>query len=216
MNACAVLETLQREGIAVRREGDRLKLKPATGTVPADLIELARAHKPELLQALPDTADPRASLYRLADAEGLPRGIVDRLTDADLDPDNGAHLLDDAGLRRWLHVLAENARMRQGIAPPTWTQPGYCERCGPVRLWVGAPLRVLGCPWCAVRRAGGHLPRPSVTCATCTHQQPRPDTSDAGMHGCTQGHPLHYANEPHTCTDWKPNSFPQHPTGACT
>ena len=159
---------------------------------------------PESAANAPDHSDLRAKLRQLAEAEGLPRGIVDGLTDADLDPDNGAHLLDDAGLRRWLYVRAENERMRQGIAPPGWAQPSYCERCGPVRLWAGAPLRVLGCPWCHVRRAGGHLPRPSVTCASCQHRQLRPDTSDAGMHGCAKGRPLHYALEPHVCADWKP------------
>ena len=204
MTPARILETLAAAGVTVTRHGDRLRLKPASGSVPGDVVELARAHKPELLQALPDAADPRASLYRLADAEGLPRGIVDRLTDADLDPDNGAHLLDDAGLRRWLHVLAENERMRQGIAPDGWTQPSHCERCGPVRLWTGAPLHVIGCPWCHVRRAGGAVPRPSVTCAACTHRQPRPDTSDAGMHTCTKAHGLHFANEQHACPDWHP------------
>ncbi len=160
----------------------------------------------------PDHSDLRAKLRHLAEAENLPPAIVDRLTDADLDPANGCDLLDDAGLRRWLHVLDENARMQRGIAPPGWAQASHCERCGPVRLWTGAPLHVIGCPWCHVRRAGGTVPRPAITCAACTHQQPRPDTSDAGMSACAKGHGLHYALEPNTCTDWKPDSVPQPPT----
>ncbi len=152
----------------------------------------------------PDHADLRVTLYRLAEAEGLPRAIVDRLTDADLQPDNGCDLLDDAGLRRWLHVLHENERMQRGMAPPGWAQASHCRRCGSVLLWQGAPLEVLGCPWCHVRRAGGTVARPAITCAACTHQQPRPDTSDAGMHGCAKGHGLHYANATHACDDWRP------------
>ena len=45
--------------------------------------------------------------------------------------------------------------------------------------------------------------RRNVTCATCLHQQRRPDTSEAGMHSCDRGHRLHYAREQHACADWK-------------
>ena len=175
------------------------------GATPPTVATVATVARVQAENRGPNAADLRAKLRRLAEAEHLPQAIVDALTDADLDPDNGVLLLDDAALRRWLHVLAENERMRQGIAPDGWTQPSHCERCGPVRLWVGAPLRLLGCPWCHVRRAGGHLPRPSVTCAACTHRQPRPDTSDAGMHGCRKGHTLHFAFDSHGCADWTPS-----------
>lgn len=206
MTAAAILGTLARHGVSARRDGGTLKLKAVTGTVPADMIELARAHKPELLAVLPDTATTalRTRLRELAAREGLPHALVDCLTDADLHPDGGAHLLSEAGLRRWLHVLQEEGSMRQGIVPAGWTQPCTCERCGPVLLWDGAQPRVLGCPWCHVRRAGGHLPRPAVTCATCAHQQQRPNTSEAGMHGCAKGNGLHHANATHVCDDWRP------------
>ena len=45
--------------------------------------------------------------------------------------------------------------------------------------------------------------RRAVTCASCANQQTRADTSPAGMHGCSAGHGLHYAGEPHACADWK-------------
>ena len=160
MTAAPILETLRRHGVTVRREGNRLKLKPATGNVPADVVELARAHKAELLAALPDSPDLRATLRRLAAAEELPRALVDRLTDADLHPDNGVGLLSEAGLRRWLHVIEEARGMEQGRVPRDWTQPASCRRCGPVLLWPGAPAHVLGCPWCRIRRMGLALPRP--------------------------------------------------------
>ena len=159
---------------------------------------------PESVASVPDHADLRATLRRLAIEEGLPAALVDRVTDADLHPDHGAHLLSDTGLRRWLHVLDENARMRQGMDPPGWTQASYCHRCGPVLLWQGAPPVVLGCPWCHVRRAGGHLPRPAITCATCTHQQLQRDTSEAGMHGCGKGTGMRFALELHPCEGWQP------------
>ena len=148
--------------------------------------------------------DPTALRGRLVDLcrqEGLPDRLAATLPDADL---AGCDLLSEAGLRRWLHGLHENERMQRGMAPPGWTQASHCERCGPVRLWTGAPLHVIGCPWCHVRRAGGTVPMPAVACATCAHIQLQPGTSDAGMHGCAKGHGLHYANATHACDDWRP------------
>ena len=203
MNAAHVLETLAAAGVSVRRAGDRLKLKSAsTGTIPADLLALAREHKGELLAALSDpeaVAALRAHLLAICRSHALPERLVANLPDAELE---GCELLSPEGLARWVQVLAENERMREGIPPPCWTQASHCRHCGPVLLWQGAPLQVLGCPWCQVRRAGGKVPRPAFTCDGCAHQQHRADTSDAGMHGCTKGHRLHYAHQPRTCTDW--------------
>ncbi len=141
----------------------------------------------------------RASLLAICRSHALPERLVANLPDAELE---GCELLSPEGLARWVQVLAENERMREGIPPPGWTQASHCRHCGPVLLWQGAPLQVLGCPWCQVRRAGGKVPRPAFTCDGCAHQQHRADTSDAGMHGCTKGHRLHYAHQPRTCTDW--------------
>lgn len=204
MTPARILETLAAAGVTVTRHGDRLRLKPASGNVPGDVVELARAHKLELLQALPDPEAldaMRAHLLAICRSHLLPERLVAELPDADL---IDCELLSPEGLVRWLHVLDENRRMRQGIAPDGWTHPSYCRRCGPVLLWQGAPPVVLGCPWCHVRRAGGRLPRPAVTCATCTHQQLRPGTSEAGMHGCHKGNGLHHAHQRHACADWRP------------
>ena len=116
---------------------------------------------PESVASVPDHADLRATLHRLAIEEGVPGALVDRLTAADLHPDNGAHLLSEAGLRRWLHVIEEDRSMEQGRVPRDWTQPATCRRCGPVLLWPGAPAHVLGCPWCRIRRMGLAVPRPA-------------------------------------------------------
>ena len=201
------------------RNHPQASANPQTRATPSD-PQNPQVPQPADAANAPDHSDLLAKLRRLAEAEGLPRGIVASLTADDLHPDNGAHLLDDAGLRRWLHVLDENARMQRGIAPRDWTQASHCERCGPVQLWTGAPLHVIGCPWCHVRRAGGPVPRPSVTCASCQHRQLRPNTSDPGMHGCTKGHTLHFAFDSHTCGHWKPRNTavppPEPSTGACT
>jgi len=163
MTAAPILETLRRHGVTVRREGDRLKLKPATGNVPADVVELARAHKAELLAALPDTP-PRAELRaRLADAaerEGVARRLIEALPDAELE---GVEYLGELGLAAAARAIEADHDRMQGKAPRGWTYPGHCRRCGPVWLSHPEPETVLGCPWCRIRRMGLALPRP------CTH-----------------------------------------------
>lgn len=175
---------------------------PATPPTVATVATVARA---KVENRGTDPTALRGRLVDLCRQEGLPDRLAATLPDADL---AGCDLLSEAGLRRWLHVLDENARMREGIAPPGWTQASYCRRCGPVRLWQGAPPVVLGCPWCHIRRAGGIVPRPAVACASCTHQRLRPGTSEAGMHGCAKGHGMHYARAQHVCADWRPLGSP--------
>ena len=177
MNACRILETLQQQGITCRRDGDTLELRPATGKVPADLIELARANKPALLQALPDGAEiarQRTRLIAAAVAQGVPRSIIAALADEDV---QGCEWLDEPGLLRYAQIAHENHLRARGVAI----------------------LRPVAQP--ATRQP----PRPAITCASCVHQQQQPNTSDAGMHGCTKGHRLHFANEQHPCIDWKPS-----------
>ena len=176
MNACRILETLQQQGITCRRDGDTLELRPATGKVPADLIELARANKPALLQALPDGAEiarQRTRLIAAAVAQGVPRSIIAALADEDV---QGCEWLDEPGLLRYAQIAHENHLRARGVAI----------------------LRPVAQP--ATRQP----PRPAITCAGCQHQQQQPDTSTAGMHACAKGHGLHYAREQHACADWKP------------
>ena len=123
MNACAILETLQREGIAVRREGDVLKLKPATGAIPADLIELARASKSELLAALPDTSElqrQRTRLLTAARAVGVPEHVIRELPDSEIP---GCELLTDAGIRRFAQIVLENWLVARGVTVLFPTDP---------------------------------------------------------------------------------------------
>ncbi len=115
MNACRILETLQQHGIVCRRDGDTVELRPATGTVPADLIELARQHKTALLRALPDTAEiarQRERLIGAARAVGVPDHVILELPDAEID---GCELLTDPGIRRFTQICLENWLTARGV-----------------------------------------------------------------------------------------------------
>ena len=115
MNACRILETLQQQGITCRRDGDTLELRPATGKVPAHLIELARANKPELLQALPDAAEiarQRTRLLTAARAVGVPDHIIAELPDCEID---GCEHLTDPGIRRYAQICLENWLVSRGV-----------------------------------------------------------------------------------------------------
>ena len=116
MNACRILETLQQHGISCRRDGDTVELRPASGMVPPDMIELARAHKPELLQALPDAAEiarQRSRLLTAARELGIPRLVIAELPDAEID---GCELLTDPGIRRYAQICLENWLTARGVA----------------------------------------------------------------------------------------------------
>ena len=177
MNPARVLETITAAGVTVTRHGDRLRLKPASGNVPWDVVELARAYKPELLQALQDTAEigrQRTRLIGAAVAQGIPRTIIAALADEDV---QGCEWLDEPGLLRYAQIVVQENHLR--------------ARCVAILRPVAQP---------ATRQP----PRPAITCASCVHQQQQPNTSDAGMHGCAKGHGLRYACEQHACAEWKP------------
>lgn len=156
MNAASILAELAAHGITARREGDAVILRAATGTVPADMIALARPHKPALLAMLPDTEAIRSRLLTLASRAGVPLALVQRLPHADLAA--CADLQDDT-LAAYLRTLADDACMDSDRVPDGWTQVVHCEGCGPV-WWSGVSPTVRTCPWCFRRRAGKAIPRP--------------------------------------------------------
>lgn len=91
------------------------------------------------------------------------------------------------------------------------TAPIYCERCGPV--WVHPDVaavlpvvdgwpRALGCPWCFIRKAGGYVPRPPVTCETCASFQPDTVNPVAGAGTCACG--THWPMARHYCDKYQP------------
>ncbi len=129
MNAARIIETLQQHGITCRRDGDILKLRPATGTTPADLSELVRAHKPELMAMLPDTSPAtvlRTRLLGIAEAYGVPAEIVHATpSDAVL---QFCGDMTDFQLARWLNIVGTREMHRCGLLPSgVWAIPSVAD-----------------------------------------------------------------------------------------
>lgn len=140
MSAAAIIETLAQHGVTCRRDGDRVLLKPSAGPIPADLIALAREHKPELLAALPTvpatapepperenpTDRVRARLLLIAEHHGMNAEIVRAIaTDEAL---RFSLDLNDAQLARWLNIVATRWMTERGmIKPGTWAIPSVAH-----------------------------------------------------------------------------------------
>ncbi|MEW9624689.1 hypothetical protein [Rhodanobacter geophilus] len=153
--------------------------------------------------------DTRAALLALADRLGVDRAAVARIPSADLPlwaAVPGDHLPD------YLRALGDAATRQAGKVPVDDTAPIYCAHCGPVFVHpsIAAVLpmvagwpRALGCPWCAIRKAGGYVPRPCITCETCTTFQPDTVNPAAGVGTCVCGHGTHYPMQRHGCGDFQ-------------
>lgn len=86
-------------------------------------------------------------------------------------------------LPAYLLALDDMATRQAGEIPADDTAAICCAGCGPVYAHpsIAAVLpivngwpRVLGCPWCAIRKAGGRLPRPDIASADCASFIPKP------------------------------------------
>jgi hypothetical protein len=159
----------------------------------------------------PDSAALRIRLLTAAEAEYADPDLIHRLPAADVASCEG---LPDDVLRAYVRALEADAERMAGRVPAGETAAILCVRCGPV--WahpdVAAVLpvvhdtaRALGCPWCHVRKAGKVIPRPPVTCATCTHYKPDTVNPTAGVGTCPD-HGTHYPMQRHRCGDWRPDS----------
>jgi hypothetical protein len=149
----------------------------------------------------------RARLLALAAAEWIDAAHVHRLQDVDL-AECVALGLDDCQRVAYLSMLADTADRHAGRVPEADTAAMHCQHCGPV--WtqpaIAAVLpvvdgwpRALGCPWCFVRKAGGYIPRPSITCGGCQHFAPDTINPPAGMGTCNSGHGMYYPMKAHRC-----------------
>lgn len=154
-------------------------------------------------------ADMRAHLLGLADRLGLPAVLVHRLHDADL---RTLAELPEAGLRAFLLAAADTATRRAGKPPEGDTAAIYCQHCGPVYAHpsIAAVLpmvdgwpRALGCPWCAIRKVGGYVPRPPIPSGTCAYWKPDTVNPAAGMGTCACG--MFYPMQRHRCGDYRPS-----------
>jgi hypothetical protein len=156
----------------------------------------------------------RAVLLELADRLGIDDAHVHRIAGADLAL--WATVPDDS-LRAYLLALDDTATRQAGRVPLDDTAAIHCERCGPVYVHLGIAAvlpvvagwpRALGCPWCAIRKAGGYIPRPPVTCGNCGHFNPDRLNPAAGIGGCGGGHGMHRAGERHRCVSFHPDKEP--------
>ena len=110
-------------------------------------------------------------------------------------------------------MAADTADRHAGRVPEADTAAMHCQHCGPV--WIHPAIaaclpvvagwpRALGCPWCFVRKAGGYIPRPPVTCGDCQHFTPDTINPPAGMGTCASGHGMHYPMQQHRCGEFQP------------
>lgn len=153
--------------------------------------------------------DTRTDLLALADRLAVDRDHVHRL-----DNDGLALLaaIGEGGMRAFLLAADDAATRQAGKVPLDDTAAIYCTHCGPVFVHpaiakvlpvVAGWPRAAGCPWCAIRKAGGYVPRPRVACETCTSFKPDTVNPAAGMGTCASGHGMHYAMQPHPCDGYR-------------
>lgn len=147
----------------------------------------------------------RAHLLALAAADHMDAATIHRLHDLDVAACIG---LDARHLAAYLSLLEETAERHAGRVPAGHTAAIHCQHCGPV--WVHPDVadvlpmvsgwpRALGCPWCFVRKAGGHIPRPSVACSGCRHFFPDTINPEASMGVCAAGKGMYWPMQRHTC-----------------
>lgn len=159
-----------------------------------------------------DCAGALAALLELADRLGIDPAHVHRIPACDLVL--WAAIPGDA-LRTYLLALDDTATRQAGKVPLNDTAAIHCHGCGPVYVHPGIAAvlpvvdgwpRALGCPWCFVRKVGGYIPRPRVTCGTCRHFQPDTINLAAGVGGCASGHGTHYPTQHDGCGDFNPGN----------
>lgn len=218
MSAAQLIRQLKEAGIHLSASGDRLRVEAPAGIVTAELRQCIAENKAGLLVELQrcvatdgrEMDGCRARLLALADTLGLPHSLVRRIPGTEL------HLwaaVPADALPVYLHALDDMATRQAGKVPPGDTASIYCQHCGPVYVHpeVAAVLpvvngwpRALGCPWCAIRKAGGDVPRPRVTCERCASFHPDTINPAAGVGMCQRGHGTHYPMQCHGCGDFRP------------
>ena len=182
---------------------------PAAPTAPA---EKSRPVTKTAEAAPAGNADTRTALLALADRPGIDRAAVVRIPSADLPL--WATVPAEA-LRTYLLAADDAATRQAGKVPLDDMAAIHCAHCGPVYVHprIAAVLPVVngwphaaGCPWCSIRKAGGYIPRPRITCENCTRFQPDSVNPAAGVGTCASGHGTHYPMQRHGCEDFQPTT----------
>lgn len=209
MNAGPLIRELNAAGIRLQVRGDRLHVDAPTGAVTPELRQRITSNKAELID-LAGRQATRTRLLELVDRLGIDPAHVHLLPLLDVLAFDG---LGDEQLRAYLSMLDDTATRQAGKVPAGHDAAILCHRCGPVLVHPGMAAvlpvvngwpRALGCPWCFIRKAGGAIPRPRVTCASCACY--RPDTinpAEAGG-GCSSGHGTRYPMQRHGCGNFTP------------
>ena len=206
MTATDLIRECTSLGIALVDRGETLRIEAPPGALTPELRQRLAERKTEILAEL-RTPAPRAGRPRLAAAlaiENLPAGLID---DDDARPGD-LEALDGQALAAYARALHATAERRAGRVPPGWDKTAQCAGCGPVWLWVAS--RVAGCPWCANRRDGRPIPRPTVHCRDCASYRPNVDNPEAGIGRCSTEHdratgaPPPFPNTVRTCAGFQP------------
>lgn len=196
---------------------DSQGVTPENAARPAVAMDSQDSQDSQRVAAEPTTRPPalptdlratRAAMLETGDRLGLDPAIVHRIPAGDLAL--WAMVPADA-LRAYLLAMADTATRLAGKVPPGDTAAIHCAGCGVVYVHpdVAAVLpvvdgwpRALGCPWCAIRKAGGYVPRPPIQSGTCAHWKPDHVNPAAGMGTCACGtfHPM----QPHACGQYQP------------
>jgi hypothetical protein len=131
MTAFHFVVEIAAQGIGMEPDGDAVVLH---GTIDDDIVNRAKARKPELLEALAIIRDMAGDDW----------------------PEVAAN---PKQLQAFVSSAMIEAMRERGEIPPHYTATTTCKRCGPVPVWPGCPPEVLGCPWCFNRHKGLPIPR---------------------------------------------------------
>lgn len=209
MSAAALIRELTAAGIHLQARGARLHVEAPAGAVTADLRQRITESKAELVELVTLRAT-RSAMLELAERLGLDPAIVHCIPTGDLAL--WAMVPTDA-LRPYQLALGDTTTRQAGKVPLDDTAAIYCAGCGPVYVHpdiaavlpvVDGWLRALGCPWCAIRKAGGYVPRPRVACASCGSYDPGTINPAAGVGDCATGHGTRHPMQRHGCDNHHP------------
>ena len=205
MSAAETLAAAHAAGVRLGLDGADLLIE-SDREPPLQLLDALRRDKPVILALLRtrDTGEvsPRATATQSPNLHGLTRAELEEAAGEDWPMVRH----DPAVLEALAHAVVTRRQREGGECPLHWTEHCECSGCGPVFLWPGSPVRVLGCPWCFNRAEGGLIPRPvAVTCATCRHFR---QTDHPHLGHCAVGEPEAIAGlwdtDRRGCARWLP------------